>query len=345
MVTLKDIAEKCNVSAATVSNILNGKSKAGPETTKLVMDVANELGYKPNYVAQNLRRKSTKEIAVIAEDITQFSTPTMIESIMEYFEERGYRVIVQNLRMYARWQDTWYDKDSAFHSILDPAIEEVLSMRVDGIIYLAGHARDIRCFDDDFPIPAVMGYGYATNMQVPSVVIDDEDAGYQVTKYLISKGKRRIGIVSGRSDNMHSEHRLLGYQKALFEADIPYNPSWIYYGEWVRETGYEAAKQFAGQNLDAIFTFADQMAVGVMDYLREKNVNIGDEISVCGFDNQDFSSYLSPSLTTMEIPLAEIGIKTAELLYDKLVAEEPIVYNEKKVIPMKCRLVERDSVK
>ena len=120
MITVKEIARRCGVSATTVSNILNGKPKVSEETRQRVLDVIRETGYQPNYIAQGLRNRKTRMIGIIAEDIAQFSTPPIIEGMMEFFESRGYRTIVQNLRLYARWSDQWYEKDAEYHSILDP---------------------------------------------------------------------------------------------------------------------------------------------------------------------------------------------------------------------------------
>lgn len=134
MVTLKEIAQRCNVSVTTVSNILNGKPKVSEVTKKMVMDVVAELGYQPNYIAQGLRRQKTHTIGIIADDIAEFSTPKMIESIMACCEDKGYRTIVQNLRLFSRWGDDWYDKEDGYKAALDVALNELLSIKVDGII-------------------------------------------------------------------------------------------------------------------------------------------------------------------------------------------------------------------
>ncbi|MFR2755412.1 MAG: LacI family DNA-binding transcriptional regulator [Eisenbergiella massiliensis] len=102
MVTLKEIAQECNVSATTVSNILNGKPKVSEETRLKVLEVVKKRGYQPNYIAQGLRNQKTRMIGIIAEDIAQFGTPGIIESIMAFCEENGYRTIVQNLRLHAK---------------------------------------------------------------------------------------------------------------------------------------------------------------------------------------------------------------------------------------------------
>lgn len=150
MVTIKEIARECNVSPTTVSNILNGKPKVSEETKQRVLETVEKMGYSPNYIAQGLRNQKTKMIGIIAEDIAQFTTPEIVEGIMSYCEEKGYRTIVKNLRLYARWSDSWYDNERSYRSILDPTLKELESIRVDGIIYIAGHARIIHCFPEDF---------------------------------------------------------------------------------------------------------------------------------------------------------------------------------------------------
>ena len=110
MVTLKEIAYLCGVSPTTVSNVINGKAKTSEETRQKILQVIDETGFKPNIMAKGLRIKSSRTIAIIAEDLAQFTSPPIIESIMEACEQKDYRVIVHNLRLYDRWQDTWYNK-------------------------------------------------------------------------------------------------------------------------------------------------------------------------------------------------------------------------------------------
>lgn len=342
MVTLKEIAQKCNVSVATVSNILNGKPKVSEETKKAVMEVVAEMGYQPNYVAQGLRRQKTHTIGIIADEISLFSTPKMIESIMEYSEKRGYRTVVQNLRLFGRWRDAWYNQDELYRSVLEPALNELLSIKVEGVIYVASHEHVIHCFPKDFPIPVVLAYAYMD--KVPCVVIDDEKGSYDMTKYLISMGHKRIGIIGGLADNIHTQKRLLGYQRALFEEGILYNPSWISYGTWDRSSGYEQTKKLMQQGVTAIFCLADQIAGGVYDYLEEHNLKVGEDISVAGFDNQEISEYFRPALTTMNIPLYEIGNKAAKVLLS-IVEDGESEENQIREMLMPCQLVIRDSVK
>ncbi len=346
MVTLKEIAKECNVSATTVSNILNGKPKVSQETRKRVLEIVEKRGYKPNYIAQGLRNQKTRMIGIIAEDITQFSTPGIVEGIMVYCEEKGYRTMVQNLRLYARWHDSWYDNDRAYRSVLDPAMQELKSIKVDGVIYVAGHARVIPCFPEGLSIPSVMAYAYSGLPNMPSVIIDDEQGSYDMVKYLISMGHRKIGVLSGRADNIHTQKRLLGYQKALYEEKILFNPHWVAYGDWERKSGYHMTKSLINAGVTAIFCLADRMAGGVYDYLDEVGMKVGKDISVSGFDNQDIAEYFKPALTTMDLPLEEIGQTAARLLIDRIGEGENDSQTDGKVIEknMPCSLVVRDSV-
>lgn len=344
MVTLKEIARECNVSAATVSNILNGKHKVSQETRQKVMDVVRMRGYQPNSLAKGLRTQKTKTIGIIAEDIAQFSTPDILEGIMNYFEPHGYRTVVKNLRMYARWNDTWYDDDQAYHSILDPILQEIASLMVDGLIYIAGHARMVPCFLDNMSMPAVMAYAYACDSGVPSVLVDDEASAYEIVKYLIGRGHRRIGVIAGNAENIHSQKRLIGYQKALYEAGILYNPKWVYYAQWDKESAYEAAKELLQTEITAVFCMADRMAGGVYCLLDEQGRRAGRDIAVAGFDNQDIAEYFVPGLTTMALPLHDIGSTAARCLLEQIEKPEAREKETPQEILIPCTFTERDSV-
>lgn len=345
MVTLKEIARECNVSPTTVSNILNGKPKVSEETKERVLETVNRLGYRPNYIAQGLRNQKTKMIGIIAEDISQFSTPEIVEGIMSYCEEKGYRSIVKNLRFYARWSDSWYNKDSDYHAILEPAIRELTSIMVDGIIYVAGHARVIQCFPKDFYTPAVMAYASDSNPEIPSVGIDDQAAAYEIVNYLISKGHRKIGVIGGRVDNIHTQQRLLGYQKALFEHQILYNPAWIRYAAWDADSAYLEAQEILKTEVTAVFCMSDRMAGGLYRYLNEKGKRAGVDLAVAGFDDQEIAGFFLPGLTTMALPLIEIGHVSARMLLEQIESGEKQVHDDKaEKILMPCAFIERESV-
>lgn len=346
MVTLKDVANACGVSPTTVSNILNGKSKASEETTQRVLETVRRMDYHPNYMAKGLRTQRTKTIGVICEDINQFTTPTIVGAVMAGLEKQGYRVILQNLRLYERWKDTWYDSDSALWSMLNPALQECRAINVDGIIYIAGHARKIHCIPEDFDIPIVMTYAYAMNENIPSVVIDDEQGAYEVMSLLLKNGHRRVAILTGREDNIHTQLRTKGIIRAMYEYNCAFNPYLVVAGNWNREDArYELEKLNIAENgVTAVFCMNDEMAAAAYDVIESSGRKVVDDISVVGFDNADISQYFRPGLTTTELPLVEIGTKAAELLGNILLNEEESEVKGE-VYSLPCKLIERHSVK
>ena len=339
MVTIKEIAKECGVSTATVSNSLNGKKNVGEETRARVMAVVERTGYKLNYIAQGLRKQKTQTIGIIAEDIGQFTTPEMIEGVMEVCEENGYRTIVQNLRFYSRWNDIWFDNETMCNSVMEPAVQEMASIRVDGIIYIAGHARNISRFPTEYNIPSVLAYAYSQDDEVPSVVIDDEDAARVIVKYLIDHGHKKIGVLAGEQDNLHAQLRVRGYQKALYDAGILYDPELVVYAGWGKEFGYKDSAKILSKGVTAVFCMSDQIAGGLYQYLFEHKMQAGKDISVVGFDNQVISDYFMPGLTTTKIDLIGIGRTAMNMLLDKLDGKET-----EKLVRVPCKMIKRQSV-
>lgn len=346
MVTLKDVAAACGVSPTTVSNILNGKSKASEDTVRRVMEMVEKTGYRPNYMAKGLRTQRTRTVAIIAEDVNQFTTPYIIGAVMNGLEQQGYRTILENLRLYERWRDTWYDSESALSSMLNPALQQCRAYNVDGIIYIAGHARKIYSIPEDLGIPVVMTYAYAMSDKIPSLVIDDEQGAYEVMKYLLEKGHRKIAIVTGRGDNIHTQLRLKGVARAMYEYDVTYNPYLTTEGNWNRADAYKALQKLhiETQGVTAVFTMNDEMAAAAYDVIEEAGLRVPEDISVIGFDNAQIAQYFRPGLTTTELPLRAIGTRAAELLGETLSREDGFTPgNEVYYFP--CTFTERKSVK
>lgn len=343
MITIKEIAKQCGVSIATVSNILNGKPKVSEATRQKVLDFMKETGYQPNYFAQGMRKQKTGMIGIITEDLNEFSTAPIVEALMACCEELGYRTVLINMRMYDKWSDTWYEDDEKLQTVLQPAITEILSVKVDGLAYVAGHCRIINCFPEDFPIPAIVVYALSKSKGYTSVVIDDVKGGYDMTKHLISMGHRKIGVVGGAADNIHTQNRLEGYKKALAEAEIPFHSEWITYGDWRRNLGYQCMGKLLTEGVTGVFCMNDLMAGGVYDYLMEKGLKVGEDISVVGYDNRMIAEYLNPKLTTNDLPFKRIGKESMEILISMVEGSKDQEVSEMIKIP--CKVMIRDSVR
>lgn len=340
MITLKQLAEKSNVSIATVSNIINGKSNVSEETKQRVFKIIEQTGYEPNFMARGLRANKSNTIAIIVEDLCAFHTRYLVEGIMSQCEVLGYRVVIENLRYYEKFP-TEPKTPAGFKKTLESAINQMIAIRVDAIIYVAAYSREDDYFPDNVSVPVIIAYDY--NPKISSVTIDDVTAAFEMTDYLINKGCSSIAIISGIEGNIHSVKRIEGYKLALKKHNLSFNDEIVINGDWNRVGGYEACKKlspdFFENKQNAIFCFNDEMAAGVYDFLSEKKLVPGKDISVTGFDNQEFSTYMQPKLTTMEIPLKEIGMQAAEQAVKKINGTEDSI----KFLNIPCRLIKRES--
>lgn len=315
MITLKELSVKCGVSIATISNVINGKSNVSEETKNRILKAIKDSGYQPNYMARSLRSQKSKTVGLIIEDITSFSSPQLIEGIMACCEANGYRCVLENLRFYTKMIDA---KPAQYQSAMFLAVQQMNAIKVDGIICVAAHGRELNFFPDDLDIPGVVAYAKSASSKYPSVLIADEKAAFEMTEYMIKKGRKKIGFVSGEKDNFHSIRRYQGYCRALKENKISLDEAVVFFGQWDRATGYKSAELFLKKGIDAVFCTNDNMAAGFCDFLIKKNVKIGEQILVAGFDGRDLASYTRPKLTTQKIPLYAIGYEAGQLILSQI---------------------------
>lgn len=341
MPTIKEIAKASNVSVATVSNVINGTGRASEETKRIVRKVIEELNYTPNYVAKNLKMKSTRSIGVIAEDMTVFDMPDIIDGITECCEQEDYQILLVNLRLYKKYEDLYY-RDNRHKEEVHKVIDKLRAKQVEGIIYVSAHERLIDVIPEDLPIPVAVAYGFTNKAEIPSVVVNDLQGAEELVNYLIGCGHTKIGVIAGKKESVHTQSRLEGYQRALFAGGILYDPGLVLYGEWDRESGYRNTDFLLDKGCGAIFCMNDFMAGGTYDRLIERGFQIGKDIAVVGFDNREMASYERPPLTTMGLPLHDIGYRASELILGALQKRE----QERKegAHYMDCRLLVRESV-
>jgi LacI family transcriptional regulator len=260
---------------------------------------------------------------------------------MAYFEEHHYKAILENLRFYSKWGTKWYH-NKGYEDSVQQAIDEFESIKVDGIIYVAGHARCISCIPKNLNIPLVISYAFTEQPGISSVEFDDANAACDITTHLIENGHKKIAVIAGTKNNIHTERRLEGFKRAMKAHNLTVKDSDIKNGNWDSDSGYENAKALLeGSDYTAVFCFNDLMAAGVYDYLYEKNLVPGKDISVAGYDNRTISKYLKPALTTVEIPLNDIGRKSAELILNQI--NNPDDFKAQRSF-VQCGIIERDSV-
>jgi len=339
--TIKEIAKACNVSVATVSNVMNDKGAVSKETKQRILEVIKEMEYTPNYIAKNLKTKNTRSIGVIAEDMTVFAIPDIIDGITECCEKEDYQILLVNLRLYKKFSDSYYQNND-YKNIVYKEIRKLQSKQVEGIIYIAAHERLINVIPDDLPIPTVVAYGFTNKKEIPAIAVDDMNGTMELIRYLISLGHKRIGVIAGKKESLHTLARLEGYQRALFEGNILYNLNLVAYGNWDRKSGYDKTDELIEKGVTAIFCMNDFMAGGAYDRLYELGFEVGKDIAIVGYDNREMASYEKPPLTTMGIPLHDIGYCAGEVIMDLLQKKE--LKDANKTYYVRCIPFIRESV-
>lgn len=352
MSTLKEIAKRANVSPATVSKVLNGRNGASRETMEAIFAIAKELNYAPNLHARNLKTGVSNTIGVITEDFTVFNTPDIVDGIDEYCSSRGYTYILGNLRhdrLFGRNQYAAPECAERFEQMR----ANMLARQVAGIIHVGCHRHTLPAAYVQGDVPMVCAYCTSEDPAVPAVLYDDRAAAYSATKLLLEKGHTRIGMIAGPLSSDHASRRLLGYQEALYDHSVPYDPHLVAGGDWQRDSGYVLCGELINRWATAIFAHNDDMALGVLDYCGELGLAVGEDMAVIGFDNREICTVCRPQLSSVALPLYEIGATAAQVLIDLLEGEEdPDPEQPEQEQPeepttprllLECTLVERDS--
>jgi LacI family transcriptional regulator len=340
MVTIKDIAEKANVSTATVSYVLNNSAQISKETRTKVLKIVKEMGYKRNTIAKSLRTNKTNTIGVVVEDLTVFNSPLIIDGINKYVEEHNYHIVLANLRLNKKIANN-YEQAQNYKAEINEIIDLLLTRQIEGIIYIGEHPRDISNIIQQPDKPIIYTYCYSSAKNSWTVNYDDQKAAYQATNYLISLGHQRIAVIRGLLNSGPSQARLAGYQNALADNGLVFNKDLIKTGNWEYESGLNLSRELLNSSNPptAVFAFNDLMAAGVIDGAEKLGYQVPADLSVIGFDNREFSQFFKPKLTTIDLPLIKMGENSAELLIN-LINQQEIKADKLK---LDCRLVIRNS--
>ncbi len=330
-VTIKDVAKKANVSITTVSLVLNNKAESiSEETIALVRKVCKELHYQRNYMAFSLKSKVTNTIGLILPNIDNAYYARISTCLDKLLTEKGYTLFTassendfkKEINLFKQMETRQVDyliilpSSSSLSKNNRGVLEETLNdLQIKYVILdrKTGFNDHIEILNDDY-------YGSTLAME-----------------YLVKHGHRRIACITGPENVSSSEERLRGYINTLNKYNIPVDKSLIYVGDYTFEKAREISKDIIKRNdVDAIFAFNDMSAYAVYDIYTENDKKIGRDISVVGFDDNPFSSLISPSLTTVKQDVQEICKEAIEQLFSE--------DNKKHVVKILPTLVERKSV-
>ena len=301
-----DVAKKAGVSIATVSRVLNGSEKVRPETRKKVLSIINEMKYAPNPAARGLIMRKMEAIGLLLPDLHGEFFSEVIRGADEAIQHQGYHLIV-----------------SSSHN--DPKeIEAAIRFmrgRVDGLVVMSPQV-DSELLLTNLPkgLPVVLLNCHINNPHFDTIVTDGFGGARDMITYLISTGHTSIAVVKGGENNIESQERLRGYRAAMTKFGLPVKKENEFAGDFTEASGFDAARKILELKLrpTAIFTFNDSMAIGAIGAIREAGLRIPDDISICGFDDIPVAKFLSPSLTSVHIPIHELGAMAINRVFDRL---------------------------
>jgi DNA-binding LacI/PurR family transcriptional regulator len=339
-VTHVDVAKHAGVSTAVVSYVINdGPRPTSPDVRERVIRAIRELDYHPNAVARGLRARRTNTIGFVVDDYNSmdvFVSPysaRILTGLTAQLKARGYYLLLYPLDIGEDMSD----------------IELLLrSGRLDGIVLrlvqdppetdalLETIARThVPCVCIERPGASRFGFG--------AVTYDDMRGAHEATSYLIAQGHRRIGHIAGDLRYSTGRARLAGYQRALADHGIAADEALIYSDDWAPAVARVGVARLLDlrERPTAIFAASDTFALNAMEVLRARGLRVPDDVAVIGFDDIEEAAEYVPPLTTMRIPLFEIGRRAADLLLDVVESDHEDIAGRSEVLPVE--LVRRAS--
>lgn len=306
MATINDVATRAGVSTATVSRALNGKSTVAPELAARVMAAAEELGYRPNGPARNLRKQAAKVLALIISDVENPFFTAIARGAEDVAHVAGFSVVLCN-------SDDNPAKESEY-------VEVALQERVAGVLLSAtgrGNSADrLR----EGRVPAV-----AIDRRLPrffgdTVLVNNRLAAREATVHLVEQGYRRIGCVTGPSGVLTADERLAGYRDGLRTMGRARSPSLIRRSDFKAAGANRAAHRLLTlpDPADALLVANNAMVVGVLQKLAELGLRVGRDVGIVTFDDAPWATLLDPPLTVVAQPAYDIGKLAAQLLLDRI---------------------------
>ncbi|MBW5445548.1 LacI family DNA-binding transcriptional regulator [Cohnella sp. CFH 77786] len=309
--TIYDIARIAEVSTATVSKVLNNNGRISEKTRKRILKIMEDLQYQPNVLASAMKGKFTYQIALLIPDIDNPIYAQYLKHIEERGQGFGFSIVMCST-------DNNPEKEARHVSLM-------LQKRVDGFIIASKFKNEEllnKLLKDK--VPVVLFAYEKPELLIDSVTADDFLGGIAATDHLVSLGHRRIAMIA--EDSYSGKERLRGYMTALRSAGIEPDESLVIYSG----AGLEDAEETGGRLLDvkerpsAIFGCNDIMAVGAVRAARKRGLAVPDELSVIGFDNTALCTVSHPELTSISMPVSDLGQKVMEVIVDKIEGKDKI---------------------
>jgi LacI family transcriptional regulator len=302
--TIRDIADLAGVSIATVSRVLNDRPDVAPETRENVLQVVREHGFSTNRGARGLSSGRTGMIGLTLPLVADAYFGPMLSGAAEALYERDMRIVLAPTLHEHDREVSLLERlmrgttDGAILMLPEESIEELRMLQRQGFPFVVVDPRE----------PPPEGVACVAAMHASGAKV--------ATEHLLALGHRRIGAIAGAPGWYATEERLLGFRAALAAAGILLDPQLVVYSDWRMPRGTEAAEQLLAlpDPPTAIFGFNDNVAIGALHAARKRGLSVPDDLSVVGFDDTELAVIVTPQLTSVRQPLAEMGRMGVSLL-------------------------------
>ncbi|GAA1710715.1 LacI family DNA-binding transcriptional regulator [Fodinicola feengrottensis] len=308
--SLKDVAAHAGVSFQTVSKVLKGAPVAVSDATRQrILAAAEELGYVPNAVARGLLGRSTYSIGIVADDLDDWALAQFVVGAEQEARGNGHAVII----------GTALGEDGPGF------VRKLLERRVDGILSAAPRMEKnaeigvlLRGQVPAVSIHHVPGGG------VPVVGSSHGGTGRMVANHLVELGRHNVAMVAGPAQRRVVTSRSRGFRAGLADRDVRLRADHVVEAAWTAEGGFGATLELLERDrtISAVFAHNDLIALGVLSALHQRGVRVPDDCAVVGCDDMPFAAYVTPSLTTVRIPMRETGRRAMTLLLDRIRGEQ-----------------------
>lgn len=336
--TMVDIARKLGVAPMTVSRVINESGYVSAETRTKVLKAVEELNYRPNVLARNLKRQRTQVVGILLPDIANPFSAELVRGVQDVLLARSYSSFIGTT------ERSTQREQAELHALLE--------MRADGIIVATRETKKgndylLRLTENRLPLVVV---GRTLNHpHVDHVTADHWRGAYEAVEHLIALGHRRIGFVGVQPINGAGLRRYQGYLDALRDHQLKIDEKLIVGpagqagpGYSTQDDGYAGMKQLLQLRTrpTAVFARNDFTAIGAMCAIRDAGLKMPQDVAIVGFDNVPLAAYTAPPLTTVDQPTAEQGRRAASLLLDRIEGDKT---RERREVCLECHLVIRES--
>jgi len=312
MANLKQVAVLAGVSTATVSHVLNNTGRVSPKLRERVLKVARDLNYQPNSLARSLVTRRSNAVGMVITDIMNPFYGAVTRGAEDQLAREGYTLLVGN-------SDGNFQKEETYYKTF-------LAKRVDGLLlitcpteyppaYLSRHNTDetpVVLINRDYP-----------GVRGDSVIADSQEGSCRAVAHLLEMGHRRVGIITGPTQHVSSQQRLLGYKRALHEDRGRVEDELIREGQFDVKSGYEQTKWLLSRRdrPTAVFVCNAAMSMGALRAIFDCGLKCPEDVALVSFDDMEWFDLIRPRVTAVAQPSYELGATSAQMLLERIAGQ------------------------